>query len=281
MIVFLHIAKTGGTTFQFILENNFGMNHCHLGHFKKDLLDQRDIDFARKLFPRMRSIAGQNILDPLTYSLPNPFYITFLREPVARAFSNYQDDVTRGRRKNITYEQMLLSDPKLSNLQVKRLTGKADLDRAKQVLEKFNFVGLTEKFDLSLHLLDKLCPVKLNYSYKRKVTARDNSIKEALQRDSRLVDMTRERNQLDIDLYDFAVREIFPKLCAQAGFSPTDKVVSFNKYSTQNRPMVLLFQLYNQAFFRNVCKIYRKRRDREKLGGRWHGDHGKATSDHG
>ncbi len=263
MIVFLHMSKTGGTTFQFILENTFGLYHCHLGHMRKKLLDQRDIDFARKMFPWMRSLAGQNILDPTSYSIPDPFYITFLREPVTRVFSHYQDDVLRGG-KTITFEQMLRSDPILENHQVKRLAGKADLGRAKLALEKFHFAGLTETFDLSLHMLAKICPLKLNMDYKRKITARDNSIKKALQSDSRLVDMTREYNKLDIELYDFAVKEIFPKMCALTGFSPTDKVSSFDKYSTELRPGFLIHRLYNQAFFRNVCKVYQKRRNREK-----------------
>ena len=51
MIVFLHIPKTAGTTFQFILENSLGMAHCHLGHLGKIFVDQRDLDFTRKLFP--------------------------------------------------------------------------------------------------------------------------------------------------------------------------------------------------------------------------------------
>ena len=264
MIVFLHLAKTGGTTFQFILENTFGLYHCHLGHMRKKLVDQRDFDFALKMFPWMKSVAGQNILDPTSYVIPDPFYITFVREPITRVFSHYQDDVLRGGKK-ITFEEMLRSDPILENHQVNRLAGKADLGRAKLTLEKFHFVGLTEKFDLSLHMINKLCPLKLNMDYKRKITARDNSIKKSLQSDSRLVDMTREKNKLDLELYDFAVKEIFPKMCAQSGFSATDKVASFDKYSTELRPGFLMHRLYNQTFFRNVCKVYQRRRDREKV----------------
>lgn len=262
MLFFLHIPKTAGTTFQYILENSLGVTHCHLGHFGKHVVDQRDIDFTRKMFPWLRSIAGENAPDPLRLSLPDPFYITFLREPVTRVFSHYQDRVLRGGC-TLTFEQMLATDEVLEDLQVKRLAGCADLDRAKMVLEKFNFVGLTEKFDLSLHALQKICPYKLNYNYKRKVTARDNSIKQSLASDSRLVDMTREKNKLSIQLYDFAVKEIFPKFLVQAGLCPEAKVDSFDKYKSELHPRFLLHRLYNQTFFRNVCKLYKKRRLRE------------------
>lgn len=263
MLIFLHIPKTAGTTFQYILENSLGMTHCHLGHLGKEVVDQRDIDFTRKMFPWLRSIAGENLVDPLHVSVPDPFYITFLRDPVARVFSHYQDDVLRGGKK-IPFEEMLLKDDVLTNKSVKSLAGSEDLDRAKMVLEKFHFVGLTERFDLSLHILQKICPIRLNYNYKRKVTARDNSIKKSLENDSRIVDMVREKNKLAIQLHEFAVKEIFPKFCAQTGFSPTDKVVSFDKFKGEIRPNFLLHRLYNQTFFRNICKVYNKRRAREE-----------------
>lgn len=262
MILFLHIPKTAGTTFQFILENSFGPAHCHLGHLGYKFADQRDFDFARKFFPWMRSIAGHNLTDPLRFVVPDPFYITFLREPVARSFSEYQDNVTRGKSK-LTFEEMLRADEAMTNIQVKRVAGKADLDRAKSNLEKFSFVGLTEKFDLSLHMLEKICPVKLNCGYKRKVTARDNSIRRALESDSRSVDMARDHNRLDMEFYDFAVKEIFPKFLAQTGYSLTDKVASFDKYKSELQPNFLLHRLYNQTLFRNVLKVYKNRRARE------------------
>ena len=262
MLFFLHIPKTAGTTFQFMLENSLGLTHCHLGHLGYKVADQRDFDFARKCFPWMRSIAGHNLCDPMRFVAPNPFYITFLREPIARSFSEYQDNATRGNSK-LTFEAMLRADDAMTNIQVKRVAGKADLDRAKMNLEKFSFVGLTENFDLSLHMLEKICPVKLNYGYKRKVTARDNSIRKALESDSRMVDMAREHNRLDIELYDFAVKEIFPKFLAQTGFSATDKVASFDKYQSEMQPNFLLHRFYNQTLFRNVLKVYKKRRARE------------------
>ncbi len=264
MLFFLHISKTAGSTFQFILENSLGLSHCHLGHLRRPVLDQRDVDFAAKFFPGRKSIAGENLVDPLRFSVPDPFYMTFVREPVARVFSHYQDDVRRGG-KTITFEQMLATDGVLENFQVKCLAGRADLGRAKQVLEKFNFVGLTEKFDLSLHVLGKLCPVKLNLNYNRKVTAKDNTIKNALAADPRIVDMVREKNQLDLALYDFAAQEIFPKFCAQAGFSPTDKVASFDRYPGELHPWFLLHRFYNMVIFRQSGKLYERRRVREAL----------------
>jgi hypothetical protein len=114
-------------------------------------------------------------------------------------------------------------------------------------------------------VLKRISPVALNLNYKRKLTAPDNSIKHALQQDPRMVNLAREHNQLDLELYDFATREIFPKCCAQAGFSPTDQVASYEQKMNECQPMILLHRLYNQAFFRQVCKVYRKRRARQAV----------------
>jgi len=64
----------------------FGVFACHTNHIKKPIFGQADLDFARKMFPGLRSIAGHNLIDPLSLSVPDPFYLTFLREPVARVF---------------------------------------------------------------------------------------------------------------------------------------------------------------------------------------------------
>ena len=256
MIVFCHIPKTAGSSFQFILENSFGVFACHTDHTKKPVFRQDDFDFMRKLFPGLRSIAGHNLVDPLSLSLPNPFYLTFLREPVARVFSHYQDSVHNGNRR--TLEEELRRNDLLENLQVKFMAGGRDLARAKRFLETCGFVGLTEKFELSLHVLERLTPYPLNLNYKKRRVAPDNQIKKSLENDPRLVAMAREYNQLDLELYSFAVNEIFPKLCAKAGFGPADKVVSHDHYTSEIKWKYLLSHFYNMSFYRQVCKARNK-----------------------
>src|ERR1700690_2847226 len=253
MIVFLHIPKTAGSTFQFILENSFGVFACHTNHNKKPIFDQDDFDFARKMFPGLRSIAGHNLVDPSSLSVPDPFYLTFLREPVARVFSHYQDSVLSGNRR--TFEEEMRRNEHLENLQAKLMAGGRNLDKAKRFLETCGLVGLTERFELSLHILERLSPYPLNLNYKRRRVAPDNQIKKSLENDPRLVEMTREHNQLDLELYSFAVNEIFPKLCAQAGFDPADQVASHDHYTNEIKWRYLLGHFYNMSFYRQICKV--------------------------
>ena len=263
MMIFLHIPKTAGTTFQFILENSLGVRHCHAGHLGRKVVSQQDLEFARRYFPWMHSIAGENLVAPWRLAAPDPFYMTFLREPVARVFSHYQDTVLRGGNKK-TFEETLRTNEEFENLHVKLLAGDRNLDRAKRFLEECGFVGLTERFDLSLHVLDRLSPQKLNLKYKRKLAAPDNSIKQSLANDARLVEMTREFNRLDLELYAFAVSKIFPRLCSKAGFDPKDKVESYDHYASEIKPTFLLHRLYNMTFFRQVCKMRNKRERAER-----------------
>jgi hypothetical protein len=254
----LHIPKTAGSTFQFILENSFGIRACHTNHTKHKLFDQKDFEFARKFFPGLRSIAGHNLINPTGLDVPNPFFMTFLREPVARVISQFQDGILVGK-STATFEAALSQNEDFENLHVKLIAGERNLDKAKRLLEQYDFVGLTEKFDLSLDVLDKLCPVKLNLNYKRKRSHPDNTIKKSVEKDERLKEMAREKNRLDIELYSFAVNEIFPRCCGKAGFNPLDHVESHEKYTSEIRPKFLLCQLYNMLFYRQINKLIRRR----------------------
>lgn len=266
LMVFTHVPKTAGSTFDFILQNSFGLRACDADHSKRSRFRQRDLDLARKLFPGLRYISGHNLMDPLSFSIPNPFFMTFLRDPVARVISRYQDTVLKGTNKR-PFEDCIHDDLSLHNRQVIYLAGGLDLSRAKQFLRECGFVGLLEKFDLSLQVLGRLSPYKLNLKYMRRRTATARRIEQEIRSNNRLIELIREKNQLDLELYSFAVNEIFPGMCAKAGFSPSDTVPSYEAYDHEVHPKFLAFSAYNMLFYRQACKWIYRRHTHEAVNG--------------
>jgi hypothetical protein len=61
------------------------------------------------------------------------------------------------------------------------------------------------------------------------------------------MDMARECNKLGVALYDFAVREVFQKICERAGFKSTDKVAAFDTYQSENQ-----IKIFDEPFFHHV-----------------------------
>jgi len=253
MIVCLHIPKTGGTSFNVILENSFGIRNCHTNQTDRSTFTQADFEFARKCYPGLRSIVGHNLVDPGQLKVSDPFFMTILREPIARVISHYQYSVQNGHNKK-SFAETLRASENLENLQVKLIAGSRDLDKAKRFLEQCAFVGLTEKFDLSLRVLEGLSPWKLQLNYERRVVARGNDVKDLVKSDERLLELAREYNKLDIELYEFAVNEIFPRLCRKAGVDSAEKVPSYQSKGSTKRLNYQLSRVYSKLF-RHLCKL--------------------------
>jgi hypothetical protein len=193
-------------------------------------------------------------VDPLATFGPDAFFMTFLREPIERVFSHYQDSVLKGTNR-MGFEETLPRAEYLENLHVKLMAGTRDLDKAKRFLERCGFVGLTNQFDLSLHVLKHCSPCPLKLEYRRRRVARDNTIKRSLENDPRIVGMARDFNKLDLELYDFAVREIFPQRCERAGLKTGEKAPSFNNNASEFSFRFVLGRFYNRCVYRQVCKL--------------------------
>ncbi|MCK5066211.1 MAG: sulfotransferase family 2 domain-containing protein [Bacteroidales bacterium] len=233
MIVFEHIPKTAGTTLKVIFRNSFGRADCDSNIVKKEVFTNRDLEIAGRVFPSVKSISGHNLRNPVeNLEGEGRFYITFLRDPVVRTVSHYQDQRLRGNCK-LDFEEWFREES-FHDLQVKHIAGEADLAKAKELLKNsYALVGMTEQFGLSLDLLRLITPYPLNTDYKRHVVASDNSIKNSILEDPLKLELIREGNRLDLELYSYVKEEIWKPLLAKRG-PELDRLSPVNT-STQNR----------------------------------------------
>lgn len=143
-------------------------------------------------------------------------YITMLRNPVERVLSHYYYHLTEPKdpnhmlAKSMSLEQWINSSKNAHNRQVQFIAGlvyeeptRETLEIAKHHLERFGFVGLTERFDDTVVLLKYyLGWTKLKY-FVRKQT-REKPGKDKIEQ--RVLDLIRSHNSLDMELYELAVK---------------------------------------------------------------------------
>jgi hypothetical protein len=209
MIIFTHIPKTAGTAVKYNLRCNFGIHHVDSRRTKRNVFTSKDLSFAKKVFPGIHAVSGHNLVDPpMNIHEPDMHLITMLRQPEVRCASNYQDEVLRGNLKE-SFE-VWISNPHNQNRICKILTGSDDLERARILLKQYyRVVGITEHFQDSLKLLQISLKKPLALFNKKRIVASSNEIKEGLLGNEASLSLLKKYNQLDRQLYDFALEEIF------------------------------------------------------------------------
>jgi hypothetical protein len=233
LLIYLHIPKNAGTTLGRMIKLKLGfwppdrlLHHTTtLGCYHVAGEGPR-IEAVRRLSERdqrrVRFFEGHMGFG-VHKLLPRPStYITMLRDPIDRAISVYyfarQDGVIP---QDMTLEAFLLhGDPKrvwwIDNAQVRYLAGHDGeivsvprgtcrpelLEVAKRRLdEHFLFAGITERFDASVNLLGRILGWRSCYYATSNVTEQRKSKEEMPQT---TLDLLREHNTLDLDLYDYA-----------------------------------------------------------------------------
>jgi hypothetical protein len=92
-LCFIHIPKTGGTTFRNVMSDSIGADRVYwIGHERDESewfsLTAQDLD-------SFELVGGHTSFASFRHKLPNAVYATVIREPIARAVSFYQ--FVRGR----------------------------------------------------------------------------------------------------------------------------------------------------------------------------------------
>ncbi|WP_051234508.1 sulfotransferase family 2 domain-containing protein [Marinimicrobium agarilyticum] len=238
-LIFLHIPKTGGSTFHTMLNKRYPAKSIHNVFASKlesrDVLALKNMNNSKK--SKIKLLKGHMPFG-LHELLNSPFsYITFLRDPVERVISQYyyiKKNSHNPNHKKVHQGGMTLRDFVESGVvigmnsgQCRFLTGAVDrvpymkeddvlFYQAKENIDKhFSWVGVTERFDESVLLLSKLMHwSKRPYYFKQNISKLRGSNENISQEDLNVI---RAYNKADINLYKYANErldsqiKLFPK----------------------------------------------------------------------
>jgi hypothetical protein len=218
LLAYVHIMKTGGQTMCDILRQSFPGRHCDLQ--VKGVATAGDLRFARRFYPRLRSIAGHGVVPPsdLATDCDSIRFFAFLRDPVERCISHYQ--YRRNKDETSDFEAWLALN---AEYQTRFLCRKhdaadpwsmpADADRAIEVVERhLGFVGLQERFDESLLLLRRwVADERFDIEYRSRNVARSGALRERLLGDARVVAMIEAHHVQDAKLYRHVRDVVYPR----------------------------------------------------------------------
>ena len=258
MIIFTHIPKTAGTTLKSILRNNFGIYHVDSIKVKKPVYTADDLRFAKRVFFKVKAITGHNLVNPpANLQVEGAQLITMLRDPVTRCASHYQDLTQRGNLK-LSFEEWIKQE-KNQNAMVKIISGSNDLQSAKELLKHhYHFVGISERFQDSLKLLNIILNEPLDLQYRSLIKARSNETKKRLMEDEASLNLLKKHNQLDQQLYEFAMEDIFLPMVEKYSQEMKSMIIPAEKKGRRKTFRISSSIRYNKFVYRQLIKLFRR-----------------------
>lgn len=226
IFTYCHIQKVGGTTWLTLLRRYWGVRHQELVTRAGQVLLPHQLERDLACNPLVRSIASHGTWPCFRYGRYDERLVWYvsLRDPVARYLSHYQHHAERWATHQ-PFEQWLDIEMQ-KNWQTKVICGQerpapADLERAKEILAtKMRVVGILERFNESCLLFRRFLGwdgFKVAYGAPRNTARRGDAVERVRQNFDTYRDRIAENNAMDIALYEYALKEIYPRQIAAYG----------------------------------------------------------------
>ena len=205
MNIFVHIPKTAGTSFRksldsFFKESNvakdYGLFFEETNNDIKKYLHQNQDPYAAvsKIKEKdFKFIVGHFKASRYAYQIPVHDFVTILRDPVQRFYSEFQHRSNRHFDKFEGTIEDYCAVEKFCNVQSKMLAGAA--------WPAFGCVGLTESYNDSVRIINDTLSLDLKYM---EVNKRRNDIAKGYSLTTAQIELIKQVNKADVELYEVA-----------------------------------------------------------------------------
>jgi hypothetical protein len=249
--------KTAGTSFDVILDQQFPSRKiCSSYTIDAGTFLSSFANLSAEQRTSFDLIRGHNWFG-LHELVPRPcVYVTFVRNPIERVLSYYYH-IKRDRKHpyhkdfhDIDLEAFVsgqwAAHDEVTNIQTRFLSGEIGetrnderiLTKAKANLEShFPVVGVVERFDESIILIRRTLGWRWHACFYPRLNTTPGRPRED-QSDPRVLAIIREKNSLDIALYEYCLERLSRQIAAEGGFFPIDLEI-FTKLNRLAAPLVL------------------------------------------
>lgn len=240
IITHVHIFKNAGTSFDWILEKNFGKNF--LDHRKPLEMKQGGVKYLYDIYKEDQSLIALSShhipFDPKDLEKINDDFnvlpIYFMRDPIDRSLSVYKFEKKQKNVQNegpkmakelnfLEYVQWSITDRKARTLRnmntmfasgIRNVDSQQEIEQAKNNLNNTMFLGVVDRFDESMVIFEEefkkyfsdidlsYIPQNVNQKEKKSLNEKKDNIEKLLGK--AVFEKFKNKNQNDIELYEYA-----------------------------------------------------------------------------